>query len=34
MIIEFEIIGGDINDRLARFGLKSNLAYLLEIITF
>lgn len=33
IIIEFETIGGDTNDRLPRFGLKSNLAYLLEITT-
>lgn len=27
MIIEFEKIGRDINDRVPRFGLKSNLAF-------
>lgn len=31
IIIEFETISGDTNDRLPRFGLKSNLTYLLEI---
>lgn len=31
---EFKTICGETNDRLPRFGLKSNLAYLLEIITF